>query len=91
MKATLICLVALTATSVASPLSCSVRPRFRRGNKGCGSNVVLDARTNVWTNYTLHPNIFYRQKVETAAKAISEPELQKRALRVADIGTFIWL
>jgi cellulose 1,4-beta-cellobiosidase len=44
----------------------------------------------VWTNYKLHANSFYRGEVEEAAAQMSG-EAAEAALRVADIGTFLWL
>ncbi len=54
-------------------------------------SVQLDAKTNVWKNYTLHVNPFYRQQVLNAAEVIKNEDLRKKALKVADVGTFFWM
>lgn len=57
----------------------------------CSSAVTLDASTNVWSSYTLHPNSFYAAEVEAAAAQITDSTLAAEALKVADVGTFLWL
>ncbi|KAF2003538.1 glycoside hydrolase family 6 protein [Amniculicola lignicola CBS 123094] len=56
---------------------------------GCGEPVSLNATTNVFKTYKLHPNIIYRRKVEAAAAVIEDPQLKAKALKVADIGSFV--
>jgi cellulose 1,4-beta-cellobiosidase len=80
-------LVAFAAGAIGAP-SPVVKPRQSPG--ACDSAVTLDASTNVWTNYKLHANSFYRGEVEEAAAQMSG-EAAEAALRVADIGTFLWL
>ena len=53
--------------------------------------VKLDAKTNVWKNYSLHINPFYRQSVLEAAERVKDETLKKKALKVADVGSFFWL
>lgn len=53
--------------------------------------VKLDAKTNVWENYSLHINPFYRQPVLDAAELIKDEDLRRKALKIADVGTFFWL
>lgn len=55
------------------------------------SLVTLDAKTNVWKNYTLAINPVYREKVLAAADLIKDEDLQRQARRVADVGTFYWM
>jgi cellulose 1,4-beta-cellobiosidase len=61
----------------------------RQAPGGCSSAVTLDAKTNVWSEYKLHANSFYRSEVEAAAAQMSGSAAEQ-ALRVADIGTFLW-
>ncbi|GAW21533.1 hypothetical protein ANO14919_110560 [Xylariales sp. No.14919] len=63
----------------------------RKSAAACSSAVTLDASTNVWTKYKLHPNSFFRQEVEKAVEAISDSSLKASAAKVADVGSFLWL
>lgn len=65
------------ARPLTSPSSCPI--------------VSLNASTNIWSQYTLHPNPFYRQQVIDAAEVIQDATLQKKALKIADVGTFFSL
>lgn len=86
MKLSTATLVAFAAGAIGAP---SV-PLKRQAPGACSSAVKLDAKTNVWQKYTLHPNSFYRAEVEAAAENMSNGD-SETALRVADIGTFLWL
>jgi cellulose 1,4-beta-cellobiosidase len=83
-------LAALTATALAAP-SPTTPQAPRQASAGCSSAVTLDASTNVWKKYTLHPNSYYRKEVEAAVAQISDPDLAAKAKKVADVGTFLWL
>ncbi|KAK6079721.1 exoglucanase-6A [Seiridium cupressi] len=83
MKSTFTSLLALAAVASALP--------SQNQKRACSSAVTLDASTNVWESYALHPNSFYRAEVEAAAANISDSTLAAKALEVADIGTFLWL
>ncbi|TLS27272.1 hypothetical protein PpBr36_05338 [Pyricularia pennisetigena] len=83
-------LLALVGTALASP-SRTVKSEPRQAAAGCSSAVTLDASTNVFSKYTLHPNSFYRAEVEAAAEAISDSTLKAQALKVADVGSFLWI
>jgi cellulose 1,4-beta-cellobiosidase len=63
----------------------------RQSAQACDAPVRLDATTNVFQQYTLHPNSFYRAEVEAAAAQISDAALKAQALKVADVGSFLWL
>ncbi|RWA05470.1 hypothetical protein EKO27_g9634 [Xylaria grammica] len=63
----------------------------RKSAAACSSAVTLDASTNVWSKYKLHPNSFFRQEVEKAVEAISDSSLKASAAKVADVGSFLWL
>lgn len=80
-------LAAFAAGAIGAP-SPSVKPRQTPG--ACPAAVELDASTNVWTEYTLHANSFYRSEVEAAAADMTGA-MAEAALEVADIGTFLWL
>jgi cellulose 1,4-beta-cellobiosidase len=75
------------AGAVALPSSIETRT----SSAACSSAVKLDASTNVWKNYKLHPNSFYRAEVEAAVEAISDSSLAAAAAKVADVGSFLWL
>lgn len=85
MKITAATLMAFAAGAIGAPQS-AIR---RQAPGGCDAPVELDASTNVWTNYKLHANSFYRSEVEAAA-ADMDGDAAEAALRVADIGTFLW-
>ncbi|AEO59280.1 glycoside hydrolase family 6 protein [Thermothelomyces thermophilus ATCC 42464] len=82
--------LAFAATALAAP-SRTTPQKPRQASAGCASAVTLDASTNVFQQYTLHPNNFYRAEVEAAAEAISDSALAEKARKVADVGTFLWL
>ena len=77
MKSTFTSLLALAATATALPSQNAKRA-------ACSSAVSLDASTNVWTSYALHPNSFYRAEVEAAAANMTDSSLASKALEVAD-------
>ena len=79
-------LIAFAAGAIGAPQGHINR---RQAPGGCNATVTLDASTNVWESYKLHANSFYRSEVEAAA-AEMEGEAAEAALRVADIGTFLW-
>lgn len=56
----------------------------------CASAVTLDASTNVFQTHTLHANNFYRSEIEAAAADMTSP-LKEQALKVADVGSFVWV
>ncbi len=85
MKVTAAALAALAATAAAGPTS------RRQEAGGCDAAVTLDASTNVWQNYKLHANNFYRSEIEEAAAATTDAALKEKMLKVADIGTFVWV
>jgi cellulose 1,4-beta-cellobiosidase len=82
-------LVAFAAGAIGAPSSMT-KVKTRQAPGACTSAVTLDASTNVWDSYTLHANSFYRGEVEAAAAEMSGAAAEA-ALRVADIGTFLWL
>ncbi|SPO07134.1 probable cellulose 1,4-beta-cellobiosidase II precursor [Cephalotrichum gorgonifer] len=78
------------AALAALAVTASATPNERRQETGCASAVTLDASTNVWTKYKLHANSFYRSEVEAAAETMTGTAAEK-ALKVADIGSFVWV
>ena len=76
----------LTLAAVANAL-----PSATVSKRACSSPVRLDAKSNVWKQYTLHPNSFYRSEVEQAVRDISDPSLAATAAKVADVGSFLWV
>jgi len=82
--------LAATAMGAASPSPKAEEPRSVKA-AGCSSAVSLDASTNVFKKYTLHPNIFYRKEVEAAVKNMKDSSLASAAAKVADVGSFLWM
>ncbi|KAH6613749.1 1, 4-beta cellobiohydrolase [Chaetomium sp. MPI-SDFR-AT-0129] len=82
--------LAFAASALAAP-SATTPQKPRQASAGCEAAVTLDATTNVFTSYTLHPNSFYRAEVEAAVAALTDPSLADAAAKVADVGTFLWL
>lgn len=90
MKISAATLVAFAAGAIGAPQSAINSSNIRRQSPGpCEAPVELDASTNVWSNYKLHANSFYRSEVEAAAAEMTG-DAAEAALRVADIGTFLW-
>ncbi|KAK1218664.1 1,4-beta-D-glucan cellobiohydrolase cel6c [Marasmius sp. AFHP31] len=56
----------------------------------CTSNVNLGTG-NPFQGRTLHANAKYRAEVEAAADQITDATLKAQALKVADVGSFLWL
>jgi cellulose 1,4-beta-cellobiosidase len=75
--------MAFAATAFAAP--------SERRAPGCSSAVTLDASTNVFKKYTLHPNKFYRDEVNAAVENMSDASLVDAAKKVADVGSFLWI
>lgn len=80
---------ALATTALAAP-SPTTQEKPRQA-AGCAAAVTLDASTNVFSKYTLHPNNFYRNEVNAAIANLSDSSLAAAAKVVADTGTFLWL
>ncbi|KAL2263785.1 hypothetical protein VTK26DRAFT_5077 [Humicola hyalothermophila] len=91
MKFSQSAVLAFAATAAAAPSPSATTPQKPRQAAGCESAVTLDASTNVFQSYTLHPNNFYRAEVEAAVEQISDPSLAEAAAKVADVGSFLWL
>ena len=68
------------ATALAAPPTLTEEHKRADPAAGCSSAVTLDASTNVWKKYTLHPNKFYRDEVTKAGpcdninRAVKEPD-----------------
>lgn len=78
------------ALSVNAAPSRTVKAVPRQAADACASAVTLDASTNVFSTHTLHANSFYRAELEAAAANMTSP-LKEQALKVADVGSFVWL
>jgi hypothetical protein len=81
MKASLFVVLSVSAVALAGP-------KFQR-RAACTSNVTLSG--NPFASRKQHANIYYRKEVEAAAAAISDSSLKASALKVADVGTFLWM
>jgi cellulose 1,4-beta-cellobiosidase len=55
----------------------------------CTSPVSITG--NPFATRTLHPPTRYAKEVAAASDAISDPVLKAKALKVASVGTFLWL
>ncbi|KAI1762885.1 glycoside hydrolase family 6 protein [Hypoxylon sp. FL1150] len=89
MKVTSASVAAFAVGAAAAPSSTT--PRAASKVQACDAAVSLDASTNVFTKYKLHPNTFYRAEVEAAVAAITDASLKTAAAKVADVGSFLWL
>lgn len=89
MRFTTTTLAALVLAVFAAP-SATLKEQSRDAVAACSSAVSLDAKTNVFQNYTLHANSFYRAELEAAA-ANMQGTLKQQALRVADVVSFVWM
>ncbi|KAF2755930.1 cellulase [Pseudovirgaria hyperparasitica] len=85
MKYILGAVAAFATASLAAP-ALEVAPRQA---SGCASPVTLTG--NPFASKTLHPNNFYRAEVTAAAAAISDASLKASALKVANVGSFLWI
>ena len=83
MKATIAAIAALAGAVSALPAE-----KLSQAS-ACASAVTLSG--NPFATRTLHPNSFYRKEVEAAAAAISDATLKAQALKVADVGSFLWM
>jgi cellulose 1,4-beta-cellobiosidase len=83
--------IALAALAAAAPPSATVKESPRAVAAECESAVTLDASTNIWKTHKLHANNFYRSEIEEAVTTMSDESLKEKALKVADIGTFVWV
>jgi cellulose 1,4-beta-cellobiosidase len=90
MKLSQSALLAFAAAAAAAPSPTTPEQPAKRA-VGCSSAVTLDASTNIWKKYTLHPNAFYRKEVEEAVKQMSDSSLAASAAKLADVGSFLWL
>ncbi len=80
---------AITALALSASLA-SATPSSRLTRRApCTSNVTLTG--NPFTSRKLHANGYYRKEVEAAAASISDASLKAKALKIADVGTFIWM
>ncbi|KAK8124571.1 Exoglucanase 3 [Apiospora kogelbergensis] len=81
----------VTTTVAVFAAGALAAPNRRGAAAACTSAVKLDASTNVWKNYKLHANTFYRSEVEKAVEAITDSSLKAQAAKVADVGSFLWI
>jgi cellulose 1,4-beta-cellobiosidase len=82
--------LAFAASALAAP-SLSTNDPPAKVQARARAAVTLDASTNVWKTYKLHPNKFYRDEVNAAVGNLSDSSLAAAAKKVADIGTFLWI
>lgn len=85
MKFSTVAVAAFAAGATAAP------KKVRQSSAACDAPVELDASTNVFQKYTLHANTFYRSEVQAAAEAMTDAALKEQALKVGEVGSFLWL
>ncbi|KAH9892240.1 1, 4-beta cellobiohydrolase [Xylariomycetidae sp. FL2044] len=90
MKVTQTGAALFAAGAIAAP-SNTVKDTPKRSVAACDAAVSLDAGSNVFQEYTLHANTFYRGEVEAAVEAMTDASLKTAAAKVADVGSFLWL
>lgn len=73
--------LATAATALPSPVH----------KRACDAAVKLDASSNVFKQYTLHANSFYRGEVDAAIPNLKDTSLAEAAKKVGDVGSFLWL
>lgn len=83
MRSTTSSLLALATAAAALP-----SPVHKRA---CDAAVKLDAGSNVFKEYNLHANSFYRGEVEAAIANLKDTSLAAAAKKVGDVGSFLWL
>lgn len=81
---------AFAAGAMAAPSTTGSEKKVA-SRAACSSAVTLDASTNVWKNYKLHANTYYRDEVNKAVDAITDASLKASAAKVADVGSFLWM
>jgi cellulose 1,4-beta-cellobiosidase len=79
------------ATRAFAAPSPTVQQEPRQASAGCASAVTLDASTNVWTKYTLHPNNYYSNEVKAAVGNLTDSSLSTAAAKLENVGTFLWM
>lgn len=82
---------AFAATALAAPSTPTTENLPRQASSGCTAAVTLDATTNVFAKYNLHPNKYYRAEVTAAVANLSDKSLSSAAAKLADVGTFLWM
>ncbi len=89
MKFTAASVAAMVAVAQAMPSS-TTKEMPRQAAGACSSAVSLNAKSNIWKEYKLHANSYYRSEIEAAAEGMSGA-LKESALKVADVGSFVWM
>jgi len=79
-------LTILATLGVASVLAA---PRPTKTKRACGSAVTLTG--NPFSGRTLYANARYADEVKAAAANMSDSSLSAKALKVAEVGSFLWL
>ncbi|KAI1778174.1 glycoside hydrolase family 6 protein [Hypoxylon cercidicola] len=90
MKVTTSSVAVLAVGAAAAPSNTTPRAATKV-QAACSSAVSLNAKSNVFSKYTLHPNTFYRSEVAKAVEAISDASLKTSAAKVGEVGSFLWL
>ncbi|KAI4862056.1 glycoside hydrolase family 6 protein [Hypoxylon rubiginosum] len=90
MKVTTASVAAMAAGAIAAPSNTTPR-EATKAQAACASAVSLDAKSNVFSKYTLHANTFFKSEVAKAVEAITDSSLKTSASKVGDVGSFLWL
>lgn len=75
--------------SVLGATAAFASPAAPLNKRACTSPVTLSG--NPFTSRTLYANSRYASEVSAAANAITNATLKAQALRVGQVGTFLWL
>lgn len=81
----------LAFLSVALGAAVALAAPNNRKRAACTSAVNIPQSQNPFSGRTLHANSFYGDRVRAAAQNMSDSSLQAAALKVADVGSFLWL
>ncbi|KAF2652533.1 glycoside hydrolase family 6 protein [Lophiostoma macrostomum CBS 122681] len=81
----------LTGTYIAAAIGVPYEATVldRGVNVACERPVVLNASTNIWKSYSLHPDAIYQNLLQTATTSITDADLKQKALKLASVGTFV--
>jgi len=83
MKAVLASVLALAAAVTAAP------QQEKRQATACASAVSLSG--NPFASRTLHPNPFYKDEITEAITQMTDESMKAKALKVAEVGSFLWM
>ncbi|KAF9011010.1 cellobiohydrolase-like protein II precursor [Hymenopellis radicata] len=81
----------LAFLSVALGAAVALAAPNNRKRAACTSAVNIPQSQNPFSGRTLHANSYYGDRVRAAAQNMTDSSLQAAALKVANVGSFLWL